>query len=304
VDARGTSLSARPLVGEFCANGASLKDIQEQSNNNTSFEAQISLGEEWTQRALGEHASIASFSAFSIALMTNGAPSILVQEALVAAMDEARHAHTSFDIAGALLGREVTAGPLPESTHEFQHDLVKLGLAVAREGCVDETLSALAAAVESLELSEGGGKYNVLDVSTATWIEDELNTIALEEATHSALAWRTLFWVCSVDTEACNTVKRDVLDVKELETRFDYRFANSFEKKPNLLEEMQIAWRRVYEKLGSLDSSSRELDEDLCSKSQQHGGENNILWKLTDNILRGALCNTKDAVQILPFASL
>ncbi len=51
---------------------------------------------------LGEHASVASFSAFTKALVTNQAPSNLVQDALEAALDEVRHTRTSFDIASKL----------------------------------------------------------------------------------------------------------------------------------------------------------------------------------------------------------
>jgi hypothetical protein len=44
------------------------------------------LGEEWKNRAEGEHASIASFAAFTIALMSNQAPPALIQDALSAAL--------------------------------------------------------------------------------------------------------------------------------------------------------------------------------------------------------------------------
>jgi hypothetical protein len=81
------------------------------------------LVEDWTQRALGEHSSVASFSVFSIALMTNQAPSDLVNDALNAGLDEVRHAKTSFEIASVLAGRDVRPGPLPPSSHEFHGDL-------------------------------------------------------------------------------------------------------------------------------------------------------------------------------------
>ena len=109
---------------------------------------QLSLGDKWARNALGEHASVASFAAFSIALMTNHAPSDLVEDSLKAALDEVRHAKTSFAIASELLGRGVSPGPLPPSNHQFNRDLTALAISVAKEGCVDETLSALAAAAE------------------------------------------------------------------------------------------------------------------------------------------------------------
>ena len=134
------------------------KSCPSLANNSTNIsQSQLQLlGEEWTNSAMGEHASVASFVAFSIALTTNGAPSELVEGALNAALDEARHATISFEIASELLSllstggkrEEVRPGPLPRSEHVFGRNLEVLALAVAKEGCVDETLSALAAAAE------------------------------------------------------------------------------------------------------------------------------------------------------------
>ena len=303
IDSKGGSLLARPLVGQICESGGSCWTNTEEciqpkdfANNNTVHKAQLALGEKWTQRALGEYSSIASFSAFSIALMTNAAPSSLVEGSLVAAMDEVRHAHASFEIASKLIGREVKPGALPESTHEFHQDLVTLGLAVAREGCVDETLSAIAAAVESLELTNEQEKYASLDVTTVRWIRKELNTIAMEEATHSALAWRTLFWVCRVDKEACDVVKKEVLDVKQLNSRFDYRFRKAYEDRADILGDMKAAWKKVYQGLASIDV---EIDGVLCRDRNHIDKGANVLTLLTDNILRGVLCDTNTSTGVL-----
>ena len=77
------------------------------------------LGSKWAKRALGEHASISSFAAFAIALMSNNAPPELVQDALIASLDEVRHAITAFEVASLFLGRVVEPGPLPASSHKF-----------------------------------------------------------------------------------------------------------------------------------------------------------------------------------------
>ena len=307
----GESLIARPLVGASCDGGlSSVSDwagvgtdrqcnVESVLDKNTTIQHELrhSLGEEWTKRALGEHASIASFSAFSIALMTNAAPSKLVEDALVAGLDEIRHARTSFEIASKLLGREVQPGPLPESRHEFGQDMTQFALAAAREGCVDETLSAIAAAVESSELSAAlndgltSGKYAGLDASTATWIRDEMNTIAMEEASHSALAWRTLKWVCSVDEEACDAVKRAVLDENNLELRFNYRFSNAFADKPEALAEMKSAWRKVTDALSSVSMDGANVYQSFCSRKAAVIDDSSLLSELTDSILRGVFCN-------------
>ena len=119
--------------------GESLGKIHASHRSNTTGHLHYLLVEDWTQHALGEHSSVTSFSAFSIALMTNQAPSNLANNTLKAGLDEVCHAKTSFEIASVLAGRDVRPGPLPLSSHKFHGDLRALTLAVAREGCVDET---------------------------------------------------------------------------------------------------------------------------------------------------------------------
>ena len=275
------------------------------NNNNNSKYINHHLAEEWTQRALGEHASIASFSAFSIALLTNRAPSSLVQDALLAGLDEVRHARTSFEIASLFGGRDVGPGPLPSSTHEFGEDLTALALAVAREGCVDETLSALVVALEVEELkkySDNGelvvkdGKYANVDAKLTSRIQRELHTIAMEESNHSALAWRTLFWVCSVDSEACNAVKKEVLEEKKLEARFQHRFGGALSNyTPALLDMMRREWKMIYETFADLVGKplSMETRGLICDKQVSSIRDNqSVLSSLTENIIRGVLCHT------------
>jgi len=164
---------------------------------------------EWTNRALGEHASIASFASFTIALMTNGAPPELVRDALSAAQDELHHAEVSFAMASLLAGGEaVEPSTLPPSVLHIERNKTTLAISSAREGCVEETLSALfmAAKVDSQLV----GRPNLEDVSHL--MANTSTTTALEEADHSALAWRTIRWVCSIDSEACNAVKKTVLN--------------------------------------------------------------------------------------------
>ncbi|KAL7429088.1 hypothetical protein ACHAXH_004678 [Discostella pseudostelligera] len=212
---------------------------------------QIRLGKEWTESALGEHASVASFSAFAIALMTNQAPSDLVEAALTAALDEVRHAKTSFAIASRLTGIEVAPGALPEAKLVFGQDLKALAMAVAKEGCVDETLSAIEAAAEveviSRVLSDGAddnNKYFAIDRDILTWIRDELQIIASEESSHAALAWRTVQWVCSIDSDACDAVHNDILSEDKLEEAFHRRFS-SFHGNNNILKEMKESWSKI-----------------------------------------------------------
>ena len=196
---------------------------------------------------------LASFSAFSIALMTNGAPSGLVEASLKAGLDEIKHARISFDIASKLIGKEIKPGPLPHSSHQFDHNLTALALAVAKEGCVDETLSALAAAAEveliDIVLKNGateGMKYFGVDTEHLGWIRNELHVIALDESNHSALAWRTLDWVCTVDSYACSAAKQSVLDIDKLIRAFQHRFVGRGIDYPSeLLYRMSLAWNNI-----------------------------------------------------------
>jgi len=120
---------------------------QASSRMHKNHEARISLGKDWIRRGLAEHASISSFAAFTIALMSNQAPPDLVQASLAAASDEVRHATISFEVASYFLDHKaVEPGPLPQSFHHFEQNATALALSTAREGCIDETLSALVAA--------------------------------------------------------------------------------------------------------------------------------------------------------------
>ncbi|KAL7525528.1 hypothetical protein ACHAXR_002531 [Thalassiosira sp. AJA248-18] len=250
IDTSGRMLHALPLAAtndDTCSWSASAaKDDNENDNESIDLapsQNELRLGNEWTNNALGEHASVASFSAFSIALMTNEAPSDLVEGALKAGLDEIRHAKISFEIASKLIGNTIEPGPLPKSTHEFNHNLTELAMAVAKEGCIDETLSALIAVADA----GGDAKYlNVTD-STLIWIQDELSKIALDESNHSKLAWRTLEWVCSVDADAdaCSAANEGILDEKKLAVAFHQRF-DRVDIDNEVLMKLRMAWKKIY----------------------------------------------------------
>jgi hypothetical protein len=181
------------------------------------------LGQRWLDRAVGEHASVPAFAAFAIALISNNAPPELVQDALSAAQDEVRHAKTSFEVASLLLGKIMEPGPLPPSSLSFGQDIKALAVSVAKEGCVDETLSALVAGLEvDYQIDQN---TNISDDTKAV-LKDKMRIIALEETNHSGLAWRTVRWACSVDEDACNAVRNEVFQDDFLEKAFLQRFAH------------------------------------------------------------------------------
>lgn len=291
VDASGGGLLAKPCANSDGYDSAALSWIGTSSANIHNITTGYLLGEYWTQRALGEHASVASFSAFSIALMTNQAPSYLVEGALKAGLDEVRHAKTSFEIASILTGKAISPGPLPRSSHDFHHDLISLAMAVAREGCVDETISAFAAAAEAAHITEvveqriQGSKYSNVDHVTLTFIRDELIKIAMEESDHSALAWQTLRWACSIDSSTCNAVYNEVFNERILETRFIQRAHNSLGEEFMSQDEIRSEWKKIfYAHRDGVDSESCD-DNVIMGVSGSHFGPP-LFTSMTDNILR------------------
>jgi hypothetical protein len=139
----------------------------------------------WVARGLGEHASVASFAAFSLQLMVNGAPFALLTGAANANADEVRHAEQSFALASRFAGRVITAEPFPRRAISAlgPQSLEELAEAALREGCIAETLSVFAAAREIEETA-------VIDAEERA----VLVGIVRDEARHSALAWRTVAW--------------------------------------------------------------------------------------------------------------
>ena len=299
VDATGGSLQAMPYVeaGEQSLTGESLGKIYSSRRGNVTSHGRYLLVEDWTQRALGEHASVASFSAFSIALMTNQAPRDLVSDALKAGLDEVRHAKTSFDIASILAGRDVRPGPLPPSSHEFHGDLRALALGVAREGCVDETLSAFAATFEVDHITEVLEKeiqdslYSNIERDTLAFIRDELVKIAMDESNHSALAWRTLNWVCTVDPGACDSAYSDVFEESKLEMRFKQRAKGSMGQEYSTLHSMRSQWKKIFNahKLAHSSMVERFASETSWREKDMVEVDHSIPTLLTsvmDNVIR------------------
>lgn len=198
VDDDGQTLLASPVSengGTPCWSGA-LGDKKGLGRSMTSG-ARHAMGQKWAQNGAGEHASVASFAAVTLSLLTNGAPPELVEESLRAALDEVQHAKTSFEVSSHLLGTSVEPGAVNPATLTFERNLTKLAVSTAREGCLDETLSAFKAMQDSIDTDENGSPNELAHV---------LRQIALEEGRHSALAWRTVRWACGANAAVCEAV--------------------------------------------------------------------------------------------------
>jgi hypothetical protein len=141
------------------------------------------LAVHWTRAALLEHASIASFSRFSLELLAAGAPPELVVQAQNAALDEIAHARASFTLAAAYQGKPIgpSVFPFAGGAVQVRSDLSALAAAVAWEGCIGETAAAIVASEQ-------------LARATDPAVRSVLGQIAADEARHADLAWRTVRW--------------------------------------------------------------------------------------------------------------
>jgi len=242
------------------------------------------LASDWTHRSLGEHASVASFAAFTISLMTNNAPPGLIVDSLRAALDEVDHATASFEAVFKLTGETVEPGPLPPSVHKFDTNIGTLMRNTVKEGCIDETLSALAAAAEA----DMYGSCNKNDCTIETMLHIKLVKIAMDESRHSALAWRTIHWGCEIDSLACE---------KEVHfpqvTKLSDELKNTY---PSFHARIIVEWERIYDNLLPYVTNRGLEIKDECKshilKMEKGRVNDSILGKVTDSVLCQVLCNS------------
>jgi hypothetical protein len=144
--------------------------------------ARARLAQRWAERARNEHASVASFGRFSIALMALAAPPALVESAHQAAIDEIDHARLCLSLASAYGGEPLGFGPLRVDGAFAEVDsLEAAAVATVIEGCVGETIAAL-------EMGEAAAQAGPLAVRLA------LTAIAEDEARHAELGWAFVRW--------------------------------------------------------------------------------------------------------------
>ncbi|MFO0612965.1 MAG: ferritin-like domain-containing protein [Polyangiaceae bacterium] len=153
----------------------------------------------WSEMAALEHASVASFARFSLALTALGAPSALVRDTYCAALDEIEHAKIAYGFASAALGRPIGPGPLPEATVALDLDPSEVARALVVEGCIGETLGA----IEALEESE---RTSDPDVARS------LRRIGEDELRHAELAFRALAWLATAHGTRVSQASREALD--------------------------------------------------------------------------------------------
>jgi hypothetical protein len=140
------------------------------------------LGAHWLNVAQMEHASVASFSRFSLQLLQLGAPPELLRGAHTAAQDEIHHAEAAFGVASALLGRAVGPGPLHLGAVDLHADRARAIADLTIEACLGETIGAAEARAAAEACTEPALRALLLQ-------------IAQEEESHAALGWRSLGWM-------------------------------------------------------------------------------------------------------------
>lgn len=158
------------------------------------------LAEEWASDALAEHASVASFSRFSLHLMAVAAPPELLQATHEAALDEIRHARLCFRLASIYAGEPLGPGPLPlQGDILGPLDLPSIAVAAVREGCIGETLASLDAAAAH-------------EASRVAAPREALALISEDEARHAELAWRFIRWALDAGDAATRAAVERAFD--------------------------------------------------------------------------------------------
>jgi len=155
--------------------------------NAMSDEQRTKAANYWAKVAMMEHASVASFSRFSLELMSVGASPELLALAHQAALDEVRHTQISLDIANQFSSINFTPGAFPISNKAADFafgDMEKIATAAALEACIEETLAAAVVLYQAEHM--GDSNHKVL-----------LRNVALDEAKHAAFAWRAVQWMAS-----------------------------------------------------------------------------------------------------------
>ena len=148
--------------------------------NNTTISMKIGL--EWLTQAEAEHASIASFSRHTLQLMSIGAPSELITRSQQASIDEIEHAKLCYGFASEFMRTNIYPGPLDTAGSLGNMDMEEIIESVVRDGCIQETMSAI----------EGHFRAHY---ATEEVIKISLTKLAADEAKHSQLAWDTIKWV-------------------------------------------------------------------------------------------------------------
>jgi hypothetical protein len=156
------------------------------------------LADYWTRVGALEHASVASFSRFSLQLLALGAPPRMLAGAQEAAMDEIEHARFAYGLASALAGEEIGPGPLDLRGLDVSTDVGHIVEHLVEEACVAETIGV----IEAMTIAERAHPA----------VREAFGLIARDEAEHAALAWGALAWMVDNLGPEVGRIAVDALD--------------------------------------------------------------------------------------------
>lgn len=159
----------------------------------------VMAADEWVQHGQDEHASIASFSRFSLDLLRFAAPPGLIAAAHRAAADEVRHAVLAFGLAGGPARSTVEVEAFPVATVELSPSIRVLASRVFEEGCVGESVAVAGLAYALKAVHPGSPAFGTI----AQLLEDE--------AQH-AVQWATKNGAAMPSVDALPTLVSDPRD--------------------------------------------------------------------------------------------
>lgn len=142
----------------------------------------LRLARFWASVGSHEHSSIAAFHRAALELLAHGAPERLLAATQRASLDEARHARHAFTLASHFAGATIGPAALPlGAAIELAADLPALAARVVTEGCIEETMSLLAAERMLAECRDPA-------------VHRVLVALVRDERRHVELAWKTVRW--------------------------------------------------------------------------------------------------------------
>jgi len=115
------------------------------------------------------------------------------------------------------------------------------------------------------------------------WLKGTMRTIALEEATHSALAWRTIYWICQVDSVACEETLEKVLVRSNLDKALKMRLQDRSES----FDEIKKVWKTINTSLIHLLVGSVKTEQllDSLSVATDENDEDYSLVKMVSQLI-------------------
>lgn len=173
---------ARPLLAGFSKASWVDEALPHPALGGLSTEERGRLARFWASVGAHEHSSIAAFHRAALELLAHAAPEKLLAATQRAALDEARHARHAFTLASRFAGATIGPAGLPLGRSiDLAAGLPALAARVVAEGCVEETMSLLAA-------------ERMLKGTQDPAVRFILAALVRDERRHVELAWKTVKW--------------------------------------------------------------------------------------------------------------